>query len=53
MTRALLFLAGAALVVAGIYLVSLPAALVVAGVTLCGLAGLWERAAARSEEAGS
>lgn len=49
MLRALLFLAGCGLVVAGVAMWSTRLALVVGGLLVCGLAVLLERSAARRE----
>lgn len=49
MLRVLLFLAGCALIVAGIWWVLPWVALVVGGVLLCGVAALLERSALRRE----
>lgn len=49
MSRALLFLVGCGLIVAGVALVVPWVAFIVAGVFVCGLAALWERAAIRRE----
>lgn len=49
MLRALLFLTGCGLVVAGVAAWSVAAALVAGGVLVCGLAVLLERSVARSE----
>lgn len=51
MLRALLFLAGCALIVAGVWWVRPWVALIVAGVFVCGLAALLERSAVRQEAA--
>lgn len=49
MTRALLFLLGCGLIVAGVWVVRPWLALVIGGVLVCGLAALLERAALHRE----